>query len=354
MLFVVVFWTINAIFCCAVADCTRRLHDTLTSTTKQKEMGPHFLLVLCLGVIAFVLSAIGSLPILMTAELRAWKTRYFSYLNNDMARKARGADHPSVSFGSEGTMDEERSTASSLAQYQFHNFDTRDWNTDELCHTPIDPIISKTRVLFDPQNIRNSTARVLNMGMPKSGSSSVSEIFTNSGFKTSHWGCGRGKGACGHCFERHLNTTDDIFRKCGNHNVFTQMDQMWKKGCIFPQIKYLDKLYEDAPHATWLMPLRNVSAWLDSVNRWNDMRRRYRRCNFSPYLDFQGHGDEKSDQKMMAMYCNHVQQIRQFVVEHPTLSLVEFRIENPNAGSFLAQYLPVDAAQWGKNNVNEK
>jgi hypothetical protein len=124
------------------------------------------------------------------------------------------------------------------------------------------------------------------------------------------------------------------------------------KACIFPQIKYLERLYADAPHATWLMPLRNVSTWLESVNRWNSMRRRYRRCNFRPFLNFKGHGDEKKDRKMMALYCNHVQQIRQFVVEHPTLSLIEFRIEDPNAGAFLAQYLPVNATEWGHHNEN--
>ena len=151
---------------------------------------------------------------------------------------------------------------------------------------------------------------------------------------------------------RHFNETGDIFRKCGNFNVFGQMDCQ-HGGCIFPQVSFLDKLYKDAPNATWLLPLRNASNWLDSTNKWGDLRARYRQCNFHPYLDFKGQGDEKSDQKMMAMYCNHIQQIRQFVAEHPTLSLVEFRIENPNAGSFLAQFFPVNPTYWGKQNANK-
>lgn len=129
------------------------------------------------------------------------------------------------------------------------------------------------------------------------------------------------------------------------------MDQM-SKGCTFPQIQFLDKLYEDAPHATWLMPLRNVSAWLNSVNRWGNMRQRYRRCNFRPHLDFNGQRDYTDDRKMMALYCNHVQQIRQFVEDHPTLSLIEFKIEDFMTGSLLAQYFPVNGSYWGQQNAN--
>lgn len=147
--------------------------------------------------------------------------------------------------------------------HQLHDYNARDWASDDLCHKPIDPTISKSRDLFYPQNVRNSTARVLNMGVSKSGSSSVSKLFENSGFYASQWGCGEA-GLCGTCFSRHFNTTGDVFRQCGNFNFSGQLDQQMS-GCNYPQIELLDKIYEDAPHATWLMPLRNVSEWLSSV-----------------------------------------------------------------------------------------
>ena len=188
-------------------------------------MGLHIFLLSCLGLtllpLAFVFSAARSLlPIqsLMTAELR----NTITYLNDDLVINVRGGDS-SARFDIKRTLDE--SDTSPVAQYPLQKSSKRDWIIDELCHNPIDPIISKTRDLFDPRNVRNSTARILNMGMPKSGSSSVSKLFTNSGFKTSHWGCGKRAGACGNCFERHLNTTSDIFRKCGNFNVYSQMDR---------------------------------------------------------------------------------------------------------------------------------
>ena len=224
-----------------------------------------------------------------------------------------------------------------------------DWPHDETCHMPIDPIISPTQ---------DTSSRIINMGMPKSGSSSVHHLFAESGMKTSHFMCGSGNrskfNACGYCFAKNMNKTDDnIFRLCGDYQVYTQMDHVnrFGIGCYFPQIQYLERLYTDAPHATWLMPIRNVSHWLNSVNKWFGMRKLYGTCNFRPHLSF-GHEDFKEDANMMALYCNHIQQIRQFVADHPSLSLVEFRIEDENAGLLLAKYLPVNASYWGQSNVH--
>jgi len=129
-----------------------------------------------------------------------------------------------------------------------------------------------------------------------------------------------------------------------------------KSVCIFPQIQYLEKIYVDAPHAAWIMPMRNVSDWIDSVSRWGGPPRKrepgkfredFSPCNF-PQIGFKGLTDRMDDKKMMAMYCNHIVQIREFVRSHPTLSLIEFRIEDPNAGKFLESLLPIDANDWGK------
>ena len=113
----------------------------------------------------------------MTAELR----NTIAYLNNGLATNVRGVN-TSARFDIEGAMYE--SDTSSVTQYPYQKSSKTDWVKDELCHKAIDPIISKTRDLydfFDTRNVRNSTARILNMGMPKSGSSSLSKLFKNSG-----------------------------------------------------------------------------------------------------------------------------------------------------------------------------
>jgi hypothetical protein len=155
------------------------------------------------------------------------------------------------------------------------------------------------------------------------------------------------------------NTRRNIFSECGDFTLWGEMNFHRKKQnvCIYPQIRHLERIYTDAPHATWIMPMRNVSDWIDSVTRWGSYPGKFRDdfgpCNF-PQIGFNGSTDRMDDRKMMAMYCNHIVQIREFVKSHQTLSLIEFRIEDPNMGKFLESLLPIDADDWGKPNVNDE
>jgi len=221
-------------------------------------------------------------------------------------------------------------------------------------------------------------SRILNVGFMKCGSSSINDLFKYSGFKTSHWSCGRSKkegkfiqhGGCAQCMEKQMNMLGEnvtngtgILSNCGNHTVFTQMDfiSFVKKNqtdhkCIFPQIQYLNELYHDSPHATWILPFRNVTKWIESITHYHFMRKRMSKfCNF-PELGFHNEKNKKkTDEDFVNVVCNHVKQIRQFVNEHPTLSLVEFSIEDPNAGKFLASVFPgVNGTAWGHANNFEE
>ena len=51
-------------------------------------------------------------------------------------------------------------------------------------------------------------------------------------------------------------------------------------------------------------------------------------CDF-PELDFRRDSStkNKTDEDFMSLFCNHVKHIRKFGLEHTTLSLVEFAIE---------------------------
>ena len=53
----------------------------------------------------------------------------------------------------------------------------------------------------------------------------------------------------------------------------------------------------------------------------------------------------------MRLFCNHVKHMRKFGLEHTTLSLVEFAIEDSNAGEYLASvFSGVDSIIWGRHN----
>jgi hypothetical protein len=235
-----------------------------------------------------------------------------------------------------------------------------DWGNDLVCSKPIKPIISD-------DDLGSNNARYINVGFPKSGSTSLYDVFRSAGISSSHYKNCRDianpkkKAKCGICIKNVIdnNTGRNMFTECGDFTLWGEINFHRKNVnvCIYPQIQYLEKMYTDAPHATWIMPMRNVSDWIDSVTRWGAYPGKFRDdfgpCNF-PQIGFNGSTDRMDDRKMMAMYCNHIVQIREFVKSHQTLSLIEFRIEDPNVGKFLESLIPIDADDWGNKNINNK
>ncbi len=204
-----------------------------------------------------------------------------------------------------------------------------------------------------------SHTRILNMGFPKCGSKSISQMFSSSGFYERHNICGK-QGYCGECIKKHIEENTTILENCGNFTVFSQMDvnnvRRDGRGCIYPQVQYLNELYHDSPNATWILPFRNVTNWIQSLEHWKRMKFRIAsQCDF-PELGFPlSPSSDKTDEDFINLYCNHVKQIRRFVNDHPSLSLVEFSIEDPNAGEYLAGVFPgVDAKAWGHANNYEE
>jgi hypothetical protein len=201
-------------------------------------------------------------------------------------------------------------------------------------------------------------SQIINVGMPKCGSNSLHQFF-NQDFNSRHFHCGR-VGFCGECMEKYIEANQPPIQNCGKFKVLTQMDYTTFSYCVFPQITYLEEIYKEAPNATFILPFRNVTGWIKSISEWvipGDFTPTLRlRLNKS--CDFTSIGIEQNslleDENMKKLYCNHVKHVRQFVHDHPSLTLIEFSIEDPNAGNILASHFPVDASNWGKNNANPK
>lgn len=229
-----------------------------------------------------------------------------------------------------------------------------------MCHTPLDPIIGAV----PPQSNKKET-RIINVGLPKSGSTSLHRMFSHAGRKKEKTNLNLHY--CGQCIFDQIQEQRqqyeekstakieyDLLHKCGDFHVWTQIDFLHYEKCIFPQIQYLEELYSDAPNATWLMPMRNVSNWVRSVTHYRNARELAEECDLLPYLNITI-GDAKSDDKMMELYCAHIDQIRFFVKSHPTLSYIEFRIEDPNVGSFLKEFFPsLSESRWKNFHHNRE
>ncbi len=223
------------------------------------------------------------------------------------------------------------------------NYSTKNRKSDHLDHNCLEPF-------HTPMMGTHDLSRIINVGMPKCGSTSLNQFFQDD-FYSRHFHCGM-KGYCGDCIKANIEDNQPPLVNCGNFTVWTQMDQTHRT-CIFPQIFYLEEIYNEAPNATFILPFRNVTGWIRSVSNWKKFRQR-----LNNVCDFTKIGIEQKslmiDENMEALFCNHVKHIRQFVHDHPSLTLIEVSIEDPSAGNILASHFPVDASKWGQKNANPK
>ena len=126
--------------------------------------------------------------------------------------------------------------------------------------------------------------------------------------------------------------------------------------CFFPQDSALPELYAAHPNATWVLPLRPVTNWIRSVDSWvrgfrkRGLRKRFEDCDL---LDLPtGVGD--SDDAMAAFYFSHNTRVRNFVIDHPSLTLVEFDIEaeSPRPESVMQAAFGIDEHCWAQSNCH--
>eukprot|EP00592_Proboscia_alata_P005734 CAMPEP_0194371302 /NCGR_PEP_ID=MMETSP0174-20130528/19694_1 /TAXON_ID=216777 /ORGANISM="Proboscia alata, Strain PI-D3" /LENGTH=222 /DNA_ID=CAMNT_0039149275 /DNA_START=347 /DNA_END=1012 /DNA_ORIENTATION=- len=190
-------------------------------------------------------------------------------------------------------------------------------------------------------------SHIVNVGFPKCGSTSLYSFFQGAyGVNASkHQICGAKEGVCGICMKKAVNKNLPPLTTCGNHTKSINQMDYDKPKCVFPQMSYLQEIYDDDPTVTFILPFRPVKDWIKSVTKWNDMRQRLTKCNLPGLPSGRG----KKDNELVYWYGQHVQNIRKFVDNHPGMALVEFSIYNPLAGKYLERVFPdklVKAKYW--------
>ena len=172
------------------------------------------------------------------------------------------------------------------------------------CFNPLSfPVLGEYKNWHINSNL--NAPKIVNIGFPKCGSSTLNDFLSKGiprgkqlstiGYNVSHfWPCNRqrGHGDCGSCM---MNATEEglpPLASCGNFAAYTQVDSVSKKECYFPQISYLNEIYNEEPSAIFLLPFRNVSEWTRSVSNWNTLRRRITNsCHFPEYNFSKGAGN---------------------------------------------------------------
>ena len=145
-------------------------------------------------------------------------------------------------------------------------------------------------------NIINKTSRrrplgykIFNLGLPKSGSSSLHSYFHCHNLISFHWSAnGVYVGPCMDAFKKNV-TLPKLIQRCSifkHFDAYTQMDYIEMHRCLFPQNMFLEWIDQTYPKSKFIMLTRPVHDWIKSINHWkNDMGVRLLKCIRTKYSD---------------------------------------------------------------------
>jgi hypothetical protein len=201
------------------------------------------------------------------------------------------------------------------------------------------------------------------MGLMKAGTTSILSYFKcgmdGNATQFSHYDCIADNNnpnnigmACGKRMRRNIEKAHKpAFHGMDQFDVYAELDaQELSGGMTLPQWRFLQEIHDHFPHATWILNLRNPRQWLDSVDRWKDLRQRF--VDNSYYPDFVK-GKGQTDDEMLDFYNRQAQRIRDFVRDHPSHILVEVPIDRPEAGQILEDAFGISHNEcWSNRNVN--
>ncbi len=200
---------------------------------------------------------------------------------------------------------------------------------------------------------------VINLGLPKMGTTSLQNFFACAGRSASHWTCGTGS-YCSMCIRDSVRMGLPPLERCGNYDAYLQIDgprskKRNSKLLYFPQIEMLDEIVSAYPNATYVLTFRSMDGWYRSLSDWGapkrfrtslSLKERMKRSNVTGLYD-----DADGTRGFGAFFCNHVKRVRDTV---PWKRLVEIDIEDYDVGTMLAETFDADVGCWGHMNANAK
>ena len=189
-----------------------------------------------------------------------------------------------------------------------------------------------------------SSELVINLGLPKSGTTTLHGFLGCGGIRSSHWQCG--EMPCGSCIAKNIRKKKAPFTGCGSYKGWAQMDIMEpnNRGCLLPQTHHAQTILSYYPDALFVLPLRDPIAWSDSVHRWyGRMDQRLTECvsrhwksiqSQDKHIDVVANITKKSfsginSAELVEFYEAHVRSVKMLKVLNPTLRLIQYNISDP-------------------------
>jgi len=198
---------------------------------------------------------------------------------------------------------------------------------------------------------------VINIGLPKMGSTSLHSYFRCGNYSSVHWLCSEtveNGTFCGDCILESIKADLNPLAKCPTVDSYSQIDRGPEN---MVQVNYLDEIVSGIPNATFIMTFRNMTKWYNSMSNWlgiagtnvtNNMKARFQREDIKGLPS--GVGNNVSE--FSNFYCEYVKRVRRTIAKYPGRhELIEIDIEDPKAGFRMEEAFGVSKSCWGQTNI---
>ena len=186
--------------------------------------------------------------------------------------------------------------------------------------------------------------KLMVIGFPKSGTTSITSALESSGLRAAHWQDGD-KNFVGALIYKAILNGRDPFEFLKGYDAVTQADVCLpsRRLSLWPNLDFavLSAIRRAHPSLLFVLNYRRPEAICDSIAKWPNMQRRFMISDI-PGLPRSAGGRRRH---LMAWIENHYEACRHFFAndEH----FIEIDIESPDAPELLGKALGIPIVGWG-------
>ncbi len=191
--------------------------------------------------------------------------------------------------------------------------------------------------------------KVLNLGLPKSGTTTLGEALKRAGYRVADWKVRRKKSVGGLIYASYFQGKDPLSR-LRKFDAISQMDIVRDGSNMWPQTDYglLMKIRAYHPTAKFLLSYRDPAALSDSMMRWSNLGRKRLKIHAIPGLPL-GYGDKGHQREKWIN--GHYMFLRKVFGDDP--NFLEYDIADPKAPEKISDFLGYDLPWWGRANIGK-
>ena len=204
-----------------------------------------------------------------------------------------------------------------------------------------------------------SGIKVINLGLPKSGTTTLGEALARAGLKVADWRIRKGQSSNDELarrfvgklmYEGYFEDGDPLARMSG-FDAFTEIDIVRNGLNLWPQTDWglLQAIKDHHPKAKFILTHRDSVLLSDSMGRWSNLGS-FRLPNSAIPGMPEGYGS--TDQDRIRWIEGHYSFCRRVFDGDP--NFLEYDIKDDSAKDKIAGFLGIDLPWWGKANENTR